>query len=93
MKTKCVTIGNATLCCGNCFEVLPKLDVEVDAVIADPPYANTDCDWDVKIPLDKFWSMVETRTKHSANFVLFSCGRFTHELYNSKPKWFRYDLI
>ena len=30
-------IGNATLYCGDCMEVLPTLD-KVDAVITDPPY-------------------------------------------------------
>ena len=93
MKVKKEQIGSATLYCGDCFDVLPELDVEVDAIISDMPYANTDCDWDVKIPLDKFWAMVESRTKQTANFILFSCGRFTHKLYNSRPDWFRYDLI
>lgn len=34
---KKVTIGNATLYCADCMEVLPTLD-KVDAVITDPPY-------------------------------------------------------
>ena len=32
-----MTIGNATLYCGDCMEILPTLD-RVDAVITDPPY-------------------------------------------------------
>jgi site-specific DNA-methyltransferase (adenine-specific) len=32
-----VTIGNATLYCGDCMEVLPTLE-RVDACITDPPY-------------------------------------------------------
>ncbi len=32
-----VTIGDCTLYCGDCLEVLPMLD-RVDAVITDPPY-------------------------------------------------------
>lgn len=35
--TEKVTIGNATLYCGDCLEILPTLD-KVDAVITDPPY-------------------------------------------------------
>lgn len=31
-----VTIGNATLYCGDCLEILP--DIKADAVISDPPY-------------------------------------------------------
>lgn len=34
---ECVTIGNATLYCGDCMEVLPTLP-KADLVIADPPY-------------------------------------------------------
>jgi len=33
-----VIIGNATLYCGDCFDILPTLDVRADAVITDPPY-------------------------------------------------------
>lgn len=32
-----VVIGNATLFCGDCFEILPHLP-EVDAAVTDPPY-------------------------------------------------------
>lgn len=32
-----VIIGNATLYCGDCMDILPMLD-KVDAVITDPPY-------------------------------------------------------
>jgi DNA modification methylase len=34
---KIVTIGDATLYLGDCFEILPTLP-KVDAVITDPPY-------------------------------------------------------
>jgi site-specific DNA-methyltransferase (adenine-specific) len=78
---------------GDCFSILPKLDLQADAIITDPPFAGTDCDWDVKIPLDKFWEMVVSKTKQAANFVLFGCGGFTADLINSMRKWYRYDQI
>jgi site-specific DNA-methyltransferase (adenine-specific) len=93
MKSKKVIIGSVTLYHGNCFDVLPKLDVEFDAVISDPPFGITDCDWDKSIPLDRFWELVERKTKPTANIVLFGCGRFSHALYSSNPDWFRYDMI
>jgi len=92
-KTDRVKIGNATLYLGDCFSVLPKLDEVCDAVISDPPFGITNCDWDNPIPLDSFWDMMECRTKLSANFVLFGCGKFTVDLVNSKRKWYRYDLV
>jgi site-specific DNA-methyltransferase (adenine-specific) len=88
-----VTIGKSTLYCGDCFEVLPRLDIKADAVISDPPFGMTACDWDVTFPLDRFWEMVNPKTKPAANFVLFGCGKFSVDLVNSNRKWYRYDLI
>jgi site-specific DNA-methyltransferase (adenine-specific) len=93
MKTKRATIGNATLYCGDCFDILPKLDVQADAIISDMPYGVTNCRWDKRIPLDTFWATVEPLIKLSANVVLFSAGKFTVDLICSKRKWYRYDLI
>jgi DNA modification methylase len=93
MRTKTVTIGNATLYLGDSFKILPKLDVIADAVISDMPYNCTDCRWDKRIPLDLFWEIVEPLMKPTANYVLFSAGKFTVKLINSKSKWHRYDLI
>jgi site-specific DNA-methyltransferase (adenine-specific) len=86
-------MGNATLYLGDCFSILPKLDVHADARISDMPYGVTACRWDKPVPLDTFWSMVDGLTIPTANFVLFGCGRFSHKLYNSNPDWFRYELI
>jgi len=93
MRTDGVQIGNAMLYCGDCFGVMPKLDVRFDAVISDPPFGITDCDWDTPIPLGSFWDMVDGHTKQSANFVLFGCNKFAVDLVNSKRKWYRYDLV
>jgi site-specific DNA-methyltransferase (adenine-specific) len=88
-----VIIGNSTLYCGDCFEILPGLLIKADAVISDPPFGNTSCDWDVALPLDRFWEVMECKAKPTANFVLFGCGKFSVDLVNSKRKWYRYDLI
>ena len=34
---KKVTIGNATLFCGDCFDIFPNLN-QCDAIVTDPPY-------------------------------------------------------
>jgi len=73
--------------------ILPRLDVQCDAIISDPPYGITACDWDILPPLGRFWEMVERKTKPTANIVLFGCGRFAVDLINSQYKWYRYDLI
>ncbi len=33
-----VIIGNAALYCGDCLELLPRLNDAVDAVVSDPSY-------------------------------------------------------
>lgn len=33
-----VTIGNATLFCGDCIEILPTIQKQIDAIVSDPPY-------------------------------------------------------
>jgi len=88
-----VTIGNCTLYCGDCFAILPNLLIKADAVISDPPFGITACDWDVALPFDHFWKVVERKTTPAANVVLFGCGRFSSDLINSNRKWYRYDLV
>lgn len=52
------------------------------------------CSWDVKINLDLFWKQVERLMKHDRVPVIQFCTiRFGMELIQSKPKWFRYDMV
>lgn len=52
------------------------------------------CNWDVKIDLVEFWKQVERLMKNDHTPIIHFCNaRFGFELYNSNPKWFRYDLI
>ena len=52
------------------------------------------CAWDIKIDLTKFWEEVERLMKDDHTPILHFCStKFGFELYNSNPKWFRYDLV
>jgi site-specific DNA-methyltransferase (adenine-specific) len=54
----------------------------------------TGCSWDIKIDLDAFWVQVERLMKDDHTPIIQFCNtRFGNELINSKPKWFRYDLV
>jgi site-specific DNA-methyltransferase (adenine-specific) len=89
-----LTIGDCRIINGDCFDVLKDLDITSDAVITDMPFGITSCDWDkAPPPPDKFWEMVEAKSKQTANYVLFGAGKFTVDLINSNRKAFRYDLI
>ena len=51
-------IDNSCLIQGDCIEAMQMLieqGVKVDAVITDPPYGTSACQWDSVIPLDKMW--------------------------------------
>jgi site-specific DNA-methyltransferase (adenine-specific) len=44
---------------GDCLERMKEiLDGSVDAIICDPPYGSTACDWDRRIDLDLIWDKV-----------------------------------
>lgn len=52
------------------------------------------CSWDVKIDLTQFWEQVNRLMKDDHTPIIHFCNaRFGFELYNSKPDWFRYDLV
>ena len=70
---------------------------------ADPENSNhlhysgkgqTGCSWDVKIDLAKFWEQVERLAKNDHVPIIHFCNtKFGIDLINSKPSWFRYDLV
>ena len=92
MPTESQTIGNCTLYCGDCFEILPQFN-GIDAIITDPPYGTTQCKWDVSIDWVQFWPIVGNVRKDNAVTVMFSSQPFTTHLINSNPKEFRYEII
>ena len=52
------------------------------------------CNWDVKLDLNEFWVQVKRLCKDEHTPVLMFCNtKFGFDLYNSNPKWFRYDLV
>jgi len=52
------------------------------------------CTWDIKIDLDAFWIQVERLMKDDHTPIIHFCNtRFGVDLINSKPSWFRYDLV
>lgn len=52
------------------------------------------CTWDIKIDLDKFWKEIERVLKDDHSPVLHFCStKFGFDLIQSKPNWFRYDIV
>jgi len=52
------------------------------------------CAWDIKIDLKQFWEQVERLAKNDNTPIIHFCNtKFGIDLINSKPDWFRYDLV
>lgn len=87
---------NVWLYQGDCLEVMDKLieqGVKVDCVICDPPYGTVACQWDVVIPFNEMWSRLSRLVKDDGVIVLFGSQPFTSLLIQSKPEWFREEII
>lgn len=83
-----------TLLQGDCLDLLPTLTAgSVDCVIADPPYAVTDCAWDSLIPLAPLWAALRHVLRPGGAVILKSQQPFTSALIVSNPRWFRQELI
>lgn len=55
---------------------------------------NNGCSWDIKINLTEFWIQVERLAKAENTPIIHFCNtKFGIDLINSKPDWFRYDLV
>jgi len=79
---------------GDCLEKLLEVeDGSIDAVICDPPYQVTDCEWDSMIPLELMWAQLFRVVKKHGAVVLTSVQPFVTALISSNPKRFRYEWI
>jgi len=84
----------------NCFNVFSKIEEKsIDLFVLDLPYSNkkfgkaTACKWDTPIDLEKMWIEIKRIMKPTATIVHFCNTKFGWTLIESKPKWFKYDLI
>jgi site-specific DNA-methyltransferase (adenine-specific) len=65
--------------------------VDTNTIITVP---QMNCSWDVNIDLKAFWEQVERLAKADDTPVIHFCNtKFGIDLINSKPNWFRYDLV
>ena len=85
--------SHVTIYHGDCREILPQLDVNVDLVLTDPPYGTTDCSWDTVIPFGQMWSGLLRIVKDNAPIVLTASQPFASALVMSNPKMFTHEWI
>ena len=78
----------------DCLEGMKKIpDGSIDFVCTDLPFGATNCEWDKKIDLQKFWEQVNRITKVNAAIALFASGKFLIELGSSNLKNYRYEWV
>jgi len=82
-----------TIYCGDCLEVMPQLEPEVDAIITDLPYGTTACSWDTVIPFAPMWERVKRLLKPNGAFVTTASQPFASLLVCSNLEWFRYEWV
>ena len=83
----------ATIYHGDCREIMPMLNIQVDMVLCDLPYGTTDCKWDCVIPFDLLWREYKRLTKENAAIVLTAVQPFTTRLIASNLQDFKYEWI
>ena len=86
--------SNKTLYRGDSFEIMKNIeDNSVDAVITDPPYNTTRCEWDKVIDFEKLWLHIKRITKTNVPIIFFGQQPFTSQLINSNLKMFKYCWV
>lgn len=77
---------------GDCLEKMKLIpDGSVDAIITDPPYGTTGCQWDAVIPFDLMWKQINRVIKPNGAIVLFGAEPFSSALRMSNIKNYKYD--
>ena len=78
----------------DCLEGMKRIpDGVVDFVLTDLPFGTTNCRFDKRIDLEKFWEQIKRVTKHNAAIALFAQMPFAVDLVNANRKMFRYEWI
>ena len=80
---------------GDCLEKLKDLSKNsVDIIIADLPYGRfKHLEWDKKIDFEPLWEQLWRVSKPTTPIFLFGDFKFCMEIYNSQPKYFKYEIV
>lgn len=85
-------VGPHRLLMGNCTDILPSLS-KFDAIVTDPPYGTTRCEWDEVIPFDRMWESLSFVRNPKTPVILTCAHPFASMLICSNLRDYRYDLI
>ncbi|MCP4763073.1 MAG: site-specific DNA-methyltransferase [archaeon] len=80
----------------DCLQAMDDLideGIVIDAIITDPPYGKTACEWDSVIPFPEMWERINKLIKPDGAIVLFGSEPFSSQLRLSNLKNYKYDWI
>ena len=78
---------------GDCLERMKEIPSgSVDAIICDPPFGTTYCNWDSVIPQERMWIELERVVTSTSAIVLFAQQPFTSILICSNLQLFKYTM-
>lgn len=87
-------MSNIDLRLGDCFEGLKSIpDHSIDCIVTDPPYGNTNCDFDCIVDEPTLLHELKRVIKPNRAVCIFCMLRMAVRLINIDPKWFRYEWI
>ena len=78
---------------GDCFYWLEKLanqGVKVDMILTDPPYGQTNAEWDKSLDTNKMWACLDKICKPNTCIALWGTEPFASKLRLSNPNY-KYD--
>jgi len=79
---------------GDCLEIMKSIpDKSIDAIITDPPYGTTNCNWDSVIPFETMWKQLNRIIKDNGAIVLFAQQPFSSMLVNSNVKNYKHRFL
>ena len=80
---------------GDCLELMKELpDNSVDLFVCDLPYGETNCSWDSKIDLEKFWAEFRRLRKSKRTACIHFCStKFGYTLIKSWEGGYKMDMV
>jgi DNA modification methylase len=78
----------------DCLDAMRLMEAgSIDAIITDPPYGTTACNWDSIIDFALMWEQLNRIIKKNGAIVLFGSEPFSSALRMSNIKKYKYDWI
>jgi DNA modification methylase len=79
---------------GDCLEKMKDISSNsIDCVILDLPYGTINCDWDIKIDLEKLWKELLRIGKEKTPYFFFCDFKLGVDIVASNKKMFRQDFV